>query len=54
MVKDNGDGTITIPAGVEDFTITFPGLEDDIQEEDERPSIVDGTNCKQQTITMMI
>ncbi len=36
--------TVTIPAGVEDFTVTFPGIEDAIQEDDETFTInLDGT-----------
>ena len=34
-VYDNGDGTITVPAGVTEFTVTFPGLPDDLDENDE-------------------
>ncbi len=46
-VVDNGDGTITVPAGVEDFTITFPGIDDVIAEDDETFTVTVGTELEQ-------
>ncbi len=44
MTYDPVTMTVTIPAGVEDFTVTFPGIEDAIQEDDETFTInLDGT-----------
>ena len=42
-VINNGDGTITVPAGVTDFTVSYPTLNDSILENDETTTVtIDG------------
>ncbi|MFA7027925.1 MAG: hypothetical protein WC163_08100, partial [Sulfurovum sp.] len=45
-VVDNGDGTITVPAGVTSFTVTVPTVDDNIDEPDETvPLAVGGVSA---------
>ena len=50
-VYDNGDGTITVPAGITEFTVTFPGLPDDLDENDETYTLSIGGEEATGTIT---
>lgn len=43
-VINNGDGTITVPAGVTDFTVSYPTLNDSILENDETTTITIGND----------
>ncbi|MGJ0357734.1 choice-of-anchor K domain-containing protein, partial [Aliarcobacter cryaerophilus] len=47
----NSDGTITVPAGVEEFTITTPTVDDSIKEETETYNIIVGGVSATGTIT---
>ncbi|MGE6325369.1 VCBS domain-containing protein, partial [Psychrobacter sp. NPDC078370] len=49
-VINNGDGTITVPAGVTDFTVTYPSLTDNILENDETTTITIGNDSGTGTI----
>ncbi|WP_227501934.1 MULTISPECIES: VCBS domain-containing protein [unclassified Psychrobacter] len=49
-VINNGDGTITVPAGVTDFTVTYPTLTDNILENDETTTITIGNDSGTGTI----
>ncbi|WP_250162897.1 hypothetical protein [Psychrobacter sp. WY6] len=49
-VINNGDGTITVPAGVTDFTVSYPTLTDNILENDETTTVTIGNDSGTGTI----
>ncbi|MFP3836229.1 hypothetical protein, partial [Chryseobacterium sp. SIMBA_028] len=50
-VVSNTDGSITIPAGVTNFTVSYPALNDDLDELNETTTLTIGTGVGTGTIT---